>query len=167
MANTDIASQLIGFLGSNPQLITQFLDHPYSTVQQATGSEVQLSQSDMSEVVTAAAAMSTGQSIDFGNLASVASALLGQNGNSVHQLTNALFGTSQQAATVQSNAQAQGSAFNLGTLMSLAGTLMSASNASAQSAAAAPASSGFGKVDLSDGIGLSDVIGIASLFMGK
>lgn len=51
--------------------------------------------------------------------------------------------------------------------MSLAGTLMSASNASAQSAAAAPASSGFGKVDLSDGIGLSDVIGIASLFMGK
>ena len=56
MANTDIATTLVKFLASNPQLITQFLNHPYSTTQQATGSNVQLSQTDMSEVVTAAAA---------------------------------------------------------------------------------------------------------------
>ena len=35
MANTDIASTLVQFLAANPQLITQFLNHPYSTTQRS------------------------------------------------------------------------------------------------------------------------------------
>lgn len=158
MANTDIATTLVKFLASNPQLITQFLNHPYSTTQQATGSNVQLSQTDMSEVVTAAAAMSTGNNVDFSNLSSVAAQLLSQNGNSVHQLTNALFGTAQQAQAAQA-AAAQSSGLNLGTLVNLAGALMGASSPKPQTGASL--------VDLSDGFDVKDAIGLASLFLAN
>ena len=162
MANTDIATTLVKFLASNPQLITQFLNHPYSTTQQATGSNVQLSQTDMSEVVTAAAAMSTGNNVDFSNLSSVAAQLLSQNGNSVHQLTNALFGTAQQAQAVQASpaATAQASGLNLGTLVNLAGALMGSSSPKPQNTAAS-------LVDLSDGFDVKDAIGLASLFLAN
>ena len=158
MANTDIATTLVKFLASNPQLITQFLNHPYSTTQQATGSNVQLSQTDMSEVVTAAAAMSTGNNVDFSNLSSVAAQLLSQNGNSVHQLTNALFGTAEQAQATQA-AAAQSSGLNLGTLVNLAGALMGASSPKPQTGASL--------VDLSDGFDVKDAIGLASLFLAN
>lgn len=156
---TDIASTLIKFLASNPQLITQFLDHPYSVTQQATGAPEKLNQTDMSQVVTAAAAMSTGQNVDFSNLASVASSLLSQNGGSVHSLTNALFGTSQQAAAVQQQATAQqAGGLDLGTLVNLAGSLMGA---------ASKPKTGAGLVDLSDGFDVKDVIGLASMFLAN
>ena len=158
MANTDLATTLVKFLASNPQLITQFLNHPYSTTQQATGSNVQLSQTDMSEVVTAAAAMSTGNNVDFSNLSSVAAQLLSQNGNSVHQLTNALFGTAQQAQATQA-AGGQSSGLNLGTLVNLAGALMGASSPKPQTGASL--------VDLSDGFDVKDAIGLASLFLAN
>lgn len=160
MANTDIATTLVKFLASNPQLITQFLNHPYSTTQQATGSNVQLSQTDMSEVVTAAAAMSTGSNVDFSNLSSVAAQLLSQNGNSVHQLTNALFGTATQAQATQA-ATAQTSGLNLGTLVNLAGALMGGTSA------AKPQNAAASLVDLSDGFDVKDAIGLASLFLAN
>lgn len=168
MANTDIASTLVQFLAKNPSLITQFLDHPYSTTQQATGADEQLSKTDMSEVVTAAAALSTGNNVDFSNLSNVASTLLSQNGGSVHSLTNMLFGTSQQAAAAQAqaaaaqNQQAQAQAqakpgIDLGTLVNLAGALMGGGTA-------AQASKPSSLIDLSDGIDVKDIIGLASLF---
>ena len=162
MANVDIASTLVQFLAQNPQLITQFLDHPYSTTQQATGASEQLSQTDMSEVVTAAAALSTGNNVDFSNLASVAATLLSQNNGSVHTLTNTLFGTSQQAQQVQAQqtqaTQQASSGINLGTLVSLAGALMGGGS----QASAAP-QTGAGLIDFSDGIDIKDIIGLASL----
>ena len=159
MANVDIASTLVSYLANNPELITQFLDHPYSTTQQATGSPVQLSQTDMSEVVTAAAAMSTGSQVDFSNLASVAANLLSQNGGSVHALTNALFGTSTQAQQ-QAAATPQSSGLDLGTLVNLAGALMGGTTSSKPKP-------GAGLIDLSDGIDVKDVIGLASLFLSS
>jgi hypothetical protein len=167
MANVDIASTLIQFLASNPELITQFLNHPYSTTQQATGASQQLSQTDMSEVVTAAAAMSTGQNVDMSNLAGVASTLLAQNGGSVHALTNALFGTPQQAVQIQQQQAASGaqsSGLDLGTLVGLAGALM---GTGAAVSAAKKKKTGADLVDLSDGFDVKDVIGLASLFLAN
>ncbi len=167
MANVDIASTLVQFLASNPELITQFLNHPYSTTQQATGAPQQLSQTDMSEVVTAAAAMSTGQNVDMSNLAGVASTLLAQNGGSVHALTNALFGTPQRAvqlARQQAASGSQGSGLDLGTLVGLAGALM---GTGAAVSAAKKKKTGADLVDFSDGFDVKDVIGLASLFLAN
>jgi hypothetical protein len=167
MANVDIASTLIKFLASNPELITQFLNHPYSTTQQATGASQQLSQTDMSEVVTAAAAMSTGQNVDMSNLAGVASTLLAQNGGRVPQLTNALFGTPQQAVQIQqeqATSGVQSSGLDLGTLVGLAGALM---GTGAAVSAAKKKKTGADLVDLSDGFDVKDAIGLASLFLAN
>ena len=161
MANIDIASTLVNYLANNPQMITQFLDHPYSTTQQATGSPVQLSQTDMSEVVTAAAAMSTGNNVDFSNLASVAATLLSQNGGSVHTLTNTLFGTPAQAQAQQAAAP-QSTGLDLGTLVNLAGALMGGTPATSPKP-----QTGAGLINLSDGIDVKDVIGLASLFLAN
>ena len=92
-----VASQLMGFLGDNPDLIKQFVEHPYSTTAQATGTDERISQSDMSQIVTQVAAESTGQTLNIGDLSGIASTLLGQNGGSVHSLTSALFGGAANA----------------------------------------------------------------------
>ena len=87
-----MASQLMGFLGDNPDLLGQFVEHPYSTTAEATNTDEKISKSDMSQIVTQVAAQATGQSFDMGDVAGIASTLLGQNGGSVHALTSALFG---------------------------------------------------------------------------
>lgn len=87
----NVAQQLMGYLGDNPDLIGQFVQHPYSTTAAATGTDETISQTDMSQIVTQLAAQSAGQSVGSGDLAGVASTLLGQNGGSVHALTSALF----------------------------------------------------------------------------
>ena len=183
--NAEIAKTLVKFLASNPQLITQFLDHPYSVTQKATGSTKKLSQKDMSQVVTAAAAMSTGRNVDLSNLASVAATLLSQNGGSVHTLTNSLFGTSAQAQALQQQQQAAAAqqqaaaaqqqaapGIDLATLVSLAGALMSTANSAQQAAQPVqqPAQvrpTGADLVDLSDGFDVKDVIGLASIFLAN
>lgn len=189
--NAEIAKTLIKFLASNPQLITQFLDHPYSVTQKATGSTKKLSQKDMSQVVTAAAAMSTGRNVDLSNLASVAATLLSQNGGSVHTLTNSLFGTSAQAQALQQQQQAQlaaqqqaaaaqqqaaaaqqqaAPAIDLATLVSLAGALMSTANSAQAAQPVQPAQvrpTGADLVDFSDGFDVKDVIGLASIFLAN
>ena len=167
MANSDIASSLISYLASNPNLISQFVNHPYSTTQQVAGSNEQLSQEDMSEIVTAAAALSTGKNVDLSNLSEVAATLLSQNGNSVHTLTSSLFGGSAQtqapSTPAPSTTQAS-SGLDLGTLINLAGALSgsSAASSTASSSAAKKKKTGF---DLSDGFDSNDVIGLASLFL--
>lgn len=87
-----VASQLIGFLGDNPNLISQFVAHPYSTTAEATGTDETISKDDMSQIVTQVAAQSMGQSLGVGDISGIASTLLGQNGGSVHALTSSLFG---------------------------------------------------------------------------
>ncbi len=86
------ASQLMGFLSENPDLVSQFVQHPYSTTAEATGSDATISKDDMSQIVTQVAAQTTGQSISASDVSGIASTLLGQNGGSVHALTSTLFG---------------------------------------------------------------------------
>jgi len=136
-----VASQLVNYLGKNPQLITQFIEHPYSTTAKATGSSEQISKRDMSQIVTAAAALANGQQLGAGDVANIASALMGQNNNSVHSLTSMLFGggnTQQATAAAQAQTNANGS-LDLGSLVSLgliAATLMSSAKKRKEQAAA-------------------------------
>ena len=147
--NVDIAQTLMSFLGSNPQMLTEFLDHPYSTTQQATGAEEQLSQQDMSQVVTALAGLAGGKKADMSGLAGLAAGLLTANGGSVHSLVNALFGSSQQPLVQQQAA----AGVDLGALMQLAGGIDMGKLASA--------------VDLSDGLGMDDIMNAAGALFGR
>lgn len=101
-----VASQLMGYLGNNPDLIGQFVAHPYSTTATAAGTDERISKDDMSQILTQVAAQSTGQQVPAGDLSGIASMLLGQNGGSVHALTSALFGgsSSDDIATMGENA---------------------------------------------------------------
>lgn len=106
MDTKSVASQLLSYLGNNPQLVSQFVEHPYSTTAAATGSDERISKDDMSQVLTQLAAQASGQSLGFTDTASAASTLMGQSGGSVHQLASALFG----AATGSTNASADATA---------------------------------------------------------
>lgn len=88
----EMANQLIGFLGDNPNLISQFVEHPYSTTAQATHTQGKIDKDDMSQILTQIAAQASGQSFGTNDVASMASNLLGQNGNSIHALASTLFG---------------------------------------------------------------------------
>lgn len=159
---TTVATQLLSYLGKNPELISQFIKHPYSTTAKATGSNEQISKEDMSQVVTAAAALSKNQKLGGSDIANIAAALLGQNNNSVHALTNMLFGGGAQAV---SNATAQSGSVDLGSLVNmatLASTLMNATSAKpqAQQQAAKPG------VNLADGLDLGEIATLAGQFLG-
>ena len=152
-SNTDIAQTLVGALSSNPDLLNTFLQHPYTAVQEATGADEKLDKQDMSEVVTAAAGIASGQSIDASSLGGLASTLLGQNGDSVHTLVGSLFGGQGDTASSGGNdtsAQSSGG-LDLGSLVNFAGALGGGSSKG---------------VDLSDGIGLDDIAGLAGMMGG-
>lgn len=103
------ATQLMSYLGNNPDLVSQFVQHPYSTTAAATGTDERISKADMSQILTQVAAQTTGQSLGSNNVASVASNLLGQNGGSIHALTSALFGGNAASAS-NASASASGAA---------------------------------------------------------
>ena len=138
------AKTLIKYLGQNPELIKRFIEHPYSTTATAVGSDARISRKDMSEVLTATAAMSNNQKLGMSDVANIASALLSQNGNSVHSLASMLFGGGNTAHATQVAQQQTTPAgtLNLGTLVnmaSLAATLMGgAAAATAQQPQAQP-----------------------------
>ena len=92
------AAQLVKALGSNPELVSQFAQHPYSTTAQVTGTDETISQKDMSRIITQVAAQATGQQLDTAGTKDLASALMSNNGGSVHALANALFGSGAQGA---------------------------------------------------------------------
>ena len=146
MASQDIVQQLVNSVVSNPSLMNNLAEHPYSTVREATGQE-EVSRDDVSQALAAFSALANGQQVDFGNLASIASSLLADNGGSAHAMAQSLFGApiaeSQSTAT-----QADPISDMLGNLANVA----------------------FGKgvagIDLSDGFGLDDVIGIAGAILG-
>ena len=95
------ATELLGTLQSNPDLISQFVNHPYSTTAEATGTTGRISKDDMSQILTEVAAQVSGQSLGQADVASAAQTLLGQNGGSVHALTQTLFGGAGQAQAGQ------------------------------------------------------------------
>ena len=134
---TKVAKQLLAFLGQNPQLITQFIEHPYSTTAQATGSDTLPSKIDMSQILTTAAALSNNQQLPQNDVANISSALLGQNNNSIHSMASMLFGggnTAQATQAAQQNTTAAGT-LDLGSLVSMAAiaaTLASAAEEKAE-----------------------------------
>lgn len=184
------AAQLVSYLGKNPELITQFIEHPYSTTAKATGSDAEISKKDMSQIVTAAAALANNQQLGSNDVANIASALMGQNNNSVHALTSMLFGggTTQQAtATAQAQTSSSGS-LDLGSLVSMgliAAALMSsakkrkeqqaaqqaaaaaaAQQLAAQQAAQAQAQQAAQAAKPSQGLDLGTIASLASQFLG-
>lgn len=86
------AAQLVKALGNNPELVSQFANHPYSTTASVTGTDERISKTDMSQVLAQVAAQVSNQKLGSADTASVASTLLGQSGGSVHSLASALFG---------------------------------------------------------------------------
>ena len=169
-----VASQLISYLGNNPQLITQFIEHPYSTTAKATGSDAEISRKDMSQIVTAAAALANNQKLGAGDVANIASALLGQNNNSVHSLTSMLFGGGNTAQAVQAAQQQTTPAgtLNLGSLVSMAAmaaTLMGgmqAVNSQQQQIQQQVQQVQQPAVNLSDGLDLGEIASLAGQFLG-
>ena len=97
-----VAAQLVNYLGSNPDKIAQFAQHPYSTTASVMGTDETISQKDMSRVLTQVAAQTTGQQLGTDDTKSLASALMGQSGDSVHALANALFGGGAKASEATS-----------------------------------------------------------------
>ena len=117
-----VATQLMGYLGSDPSRIAQFAEHPYSTTSAVTGSDETISKKDMSRILTQVAAQASGENLGTGDTKDLASALMSQNGGSVHALANSLFGA---------GAAAPGDAggFDLGSVIgSLTGGASSSSN---------------------------------------
>ena len=145
MASQDLVQQLVGSVLSNPSLMNTLAEHPYSTVAQATGRE-EVTRDEVSEALAAFSALASGQQIDFANLASIAASLLADNNGSAHTMAQSLFG--QQIAESNSPSPSDPVADMLGTL--------------------AQVTFGGGKagVDLSDGLDLGDVIGIAGAILG-
>ncbi|MBR5950543.1 MAG: hypothetical protein IKZ87_03820, partial [Actinomycetaceae bacterium] len=91
MAVQEIVQQVVKAVSSDPNLISDFVAHPYSTISKLTGIET-VSKEQASQAVTAISALASGKSVDFGTIASVASKLLLKNDNSVHALASSLFG---------------------------------------------------------------------------
>ena len=70
MDTKSAAAQLLNYLGNNPQLISQFVEHPYSTTAKATGTDERISKDDMSQVLTQVAAQVMGNDMTIGLCAS-------------------------------------------------------------------------------------------------
>jgi len=98
------AAQLVKALGNNPELVSQFANHPYSTTAQVTGTDERISKADMSQVLAQVAAQVSNQKLGSADTASVASQMLGQTGGSVHSLASALFGGAGSGASTPAGA---------------------------------------------------------------
>ena len=77
MAIQDVVQQLVTVVAKNPEILQSLMEHPYSTIGNMTGNE-NVSKEEASQVVAATSALASGQSVDFGGLASMAATLLSQ-----------------------------------------------------------------------------------------
>ena len=140
MANQDIVQQLISSVVSNPDLFSNLVEHPYSAIRQATGAE-EVSREEASQAVAAVSLLGNGQQVDFSNLAEIASSFLAQNDGSVHSMASALLSEESNLTPSPTDIIANLANVNF--------------------------AKGFAGVDLSDGFGLDDVIGLAGAILGK
>jgi len=149
---TSAASQLMGALGNNPDLLSQFAAHPYSTTAQVTGTNETISQKDMSRIIAQLAGQATGQNLGTNDTKDLAAALLGQSGGSVHNLASMLFGgATSPAAAPQATTAASTSAKP--TSGKKKRTTSSTSAQAAAAPAAAPAAANAGGFDLTSLLG--------------
>ena len=163
-----IVGSLIGLAQENPSILGSLVEHPYSTVRTVSGTK-DVSRNEAAEVVTAVSSLAQGQAVDFNTLGSLASLLLGQNDNSVHTLAGSLFGNMLSQAEVEEEEepeeeiQAAGMNLDLGKLALIAGSLLTIANATGVTNKKTKKSG----VDLSDGVGLDDLAGLAATLMAN
>ncbi|MBQ3337995.1 MAG: hypothetical protein IJG82_00110 [Atopobiaceae bacterium] len=163
-----IVGSLIGLAQDNPSILGSLVEHPYSTVRTVSGVQ-DVSRTEAAEVVTAVSSLAQGQAVDFGTLGNLAQLLLGQNDNSVHTLAGSLFGNLlSQAEVVEEEppaqeVQAAGMNLDLGKLAMIAGSLLAIANATGVTGKKTKQSG----VDLSDGVGLDDLAGLAATLMAN
>ena len=138
MDTASMIKNLIGGVMENPSLLGNLSEHPYSTIAQTSGINEQISRDQASQVLAAFANLASPGSTDLTGLSSMASGMLADNGNSVHSLAASLFGGN--AATSQSQSSM---------LSNLAGAVLGSEL------------SGVTGLDLSDGFGVDDIIGLA------
>lgn len=146
MASQDIVQQLVGSVLSNPDLMSNLASHPYSAIREATGQQ-EVSRDDVSQALAAFSSLANGQQIDFANLANMAASMLADNGGSAHSMAQALFGAPL--------AESQSTATAADPISDMLGNLANVTFGQ-----------GIAGVDLSDGFGLDDVIGIAGAILG-
>jgi hypothetical protein len=163
-----IVGSLIGLAQENPSILGSLVEHPYSTVRTVSGTQ-DVSRQEAAEVVTAVSSLAQGNAVDFGTLAGLAGTLLGQNNNSVHSLAGSLFGsllgmpTQASVQQVAEEPEAPAMQLDLGKLATVAGSLLAIANATGITTKKTKKSG----VDLSDGIGLDDVAGLASTLLSN
>ena len=155
-----VLQTVLNSVTSNPSLLSNMVEHPYSTIGNITNNN-NVSKDEAAQVVTAITQLAGGQSVNLGSLAGTASQLLGQNNNSVHSLSSSLLGSllggGQTSGGLFSAAQpAQQSGLSANILANLAGVALGGGMASNKQA-----------IDLSDGFGLDDLIGVAGLLFGR
>lgn len=159
-----IVGSIIGLAQDNPSILGTLIEHPYSTVRTVSGAE-DVSRDEASQVITAVSSLAQGKAVDFDALGGMASLLLGQNDNSVHTLAGSLFGSllGGGADKQEASAEVPAAGFNLdlGQLATIAGSLLTIANATG----IATKKTKKDGVDLSDGIGLDDIAGLASTLM--
>lgn len=171
--NNDIpllAEQVVKYLGQHPEMLQQFVDHPYTTVQQATKVEEKLDRTDMSQLLTLAAALAGGQtqsaqSVDPTNLATLAGNLLGQNDNSIHELAGSLFGAQKPQEVQQAKPQGGLDLGSLVSLAALAGGLYSASKVSKKKKEQQQLQQQQQGIDFTDGLDAAEMAQLAGSFL--
>ena len=142
MSTQDNVKGLVESIQSNPDFLAHLAQHPYSAMRETTGRE-DISRDEVSEAMAALATLMGGQSVDFGKIGGVASGMLADNGGSAHSMAESLFGGLLGGVGGQSGAQV---GFPSDILSNLAHIDFA---------------KGMAGVDLSDGLGLDDVVGFA------
>ena len=138
MDTMSMIKNLIGGVMQNPDLLGSLSEHPYSTIRQTSGIVEEIPRDQASQVLAAFANLASPGETDLTSLSGVASGMLADNGNSVHSLASSLFGG---AATSQSG--------KTNMLSNLANAVLGSEL------------SGVKGIDLSDGFGVDDIIGLA------
>ncbi|MBR2522046.1 MAG: hypothetical protein IKE61_02830 [Coriobacteriales bacterium] len=119
----DMISMLLGSAQKEPDILSQLVEHPYSTIRGVTGLQ-DITREQASQVVAGTAAAARGQQIDLGNLAGIAQMLLGSSDNSVHSMADMLLGSGHSAGVNMS--QGVGDDI-LSNILSLGGSLFGGS----------------------------------------
>ena len=138
MDTMSMIKNLIGGVMQNPDLLGSLSEHPYSTIRQTSGIEEEIPRDQASQVLAAFANLASPGETDLTGLSGVASGMLADNGNSVHSLASSLFGGAAQSQPAQTNM-----------LSNLANAVLGSEL------------SGVKGIDLSDGFGVDDIVGLA------
>ena len=133
---------LVESIQSSPDFLSQLAAHPYSAMRESTGKK-DVSREEVSEAMAALSQLMGGNSVDFSNMGGIASGMLSENGGSAHTMAESLFG--DYLSDLGRSGHAQGG---------LTPDFLS-------NLARVDFAKGIAGVDLSDGIGLDDVVGFA------